>query len=57
MPAALYRAAMSAGPSSNYPSERSYVATAGIKVGRKLTAAEQKFFVRLGRIASVPQNV
>jgi hypothetical protein len=57
MPAPLYRAAMSAGPLSSYPSERSYVATAGVKLGRKLTAAEQKFFVRIGRIASAPLNV
>ncbi len=57
MPAPLYRAAMSAGPLSSYPSERSYVATAGVKLGRKLTAAEQKFFVRIGRIASAPLSI
>lgn len=57
MPADLYRAAMSAGPSSSYPSERSYVATAGVKLGRQLTASEKKFFLRIGRIASAPLNV
>lgn len=57
MPAALYQAAMSTGPSSDFPSERSYVAACKVRVGRALSAAEQKFFVRIGRIASAPLNV
>jgi intein/homing endonuclease len=57
MPAALYQAAMNTGPSSDFPSERSYVAACKVRVGRALSAPEQKFFVRIGRIASVPQNV
>ncbi len=57
MPAPLYQAAMSTGPSSDFPSERSYVAACGVRVGRRLTADEQKFFVRIGRIASAPLNV
>ncbi len=57
MPAAMYQAAMKNGPSSDFPSERSYVASCGSSLGRRLTAAEQKFFVRIGRIASAPLNV
>jgi hypothetical protein len=57
MPAAMYQAAMSAGASKDFPSERSYVAACSAKLGRRPTASDQAFFARIGRIASASRNV
>jgi len=56
-PAAMYQAAMRAGASSDFPSERSYVAACGARLGRRLTAADQTFFARIGRIASASCSI
>lgn len=56
-PAAMYQAAMSAGASKDFPSERSYVAACAAKLGRRPTAGDKTFFARIGRIASVSRNV
>lgn len=51
-PASLYKLAMQVGPSSQFPSETSFLATCSTKLGRRLTAPEAKFLSWKGRIAS-----
>ncbi len=48
----LYKVAMTVGASNSFPSERSYLATCSIKLGRTPTAAEKSFFLRTGKFAS-----
>jgi intein/homing endonuclease len=49
----LYHLAMQVGPSSSYPSEKSYLAACSLKMGRDLSTKEKSFFKAKGRIASV----
>lgn len=56
MPARLYQAAMLSGSPTDYPSERSYVASVAARSGRPLSAAEKTFVARIGRIASSCNN-
>jgi hypothetical protein len=53
MPASLYKVAMSVGPSSAFPSERSYLTACSMRLGSQLTDNEKFFFLRTGRTASV----
>ena len=55
-PAALYEIAMAVGPSSLFPSEESYLAACGIKVGRRLASNEKSFLLWKGRIGSLSVN-
>lgn len=52
-PAVLYKAAMSVGPVSAFPSERSFLSACGLRVGHPLSAEESGFLTRLGRLASL----
>lgn len=49
----LYNLSMQVGPSSNYPSEKSFLAACEIRAGRSITDHEKNFLIRKGRIASV----
>lgn len=51
-PASLYKLAMQVGPSNQFPSETSFLATCSTRIGRKLTTPEAKFLSWKGRIAS-----
>jgi len=49
----LYRAVIESGKITDYPSEKSYVATCRSKIFRPLKGSEEAFLVRKGRIASL----
>jgi len=55
-PAALYKLAMSVGPTSSFPSEESYLAACGIRAGRRLARNEKAFLLWKGRIGSLSVN-
>lgn len=52
-PALLYKAAMTVGPVTAFPSERSFLAACGLRMGRRPTAEETRHLLRLGRLASI----
>jgi len=56
-PAQLYKVAMAVGPSKSYPSEVSYLAACGNRLGRKLSRRERQFFSWKGKIGSLVSNI
>jgi hypothetical protein len=49
----LYKIAISTGPLTLYPSNRSFLTACSVKLGRKLSSKEEKFFLWKGKIASL----
>lgn len=52
-PDKYYKAAMATGAMKSYPSERSYLATCSVKLGKKLLPKEKQFFLRKGKISNL----
>jgi hypothetical protein len=49
----LYKVVLAVGPMKLYPSQQSYLAACSIKLGRKLTPNEERFFIWKGKISSL----